>query len=680
MSSLRKYVTPRVTPAVGGLPVPATVDGLPGYNPKYLGGFYPTERYVSVRQIINGEGAVEYYADDYRDFRLPVQLLVQSPDIGVDAMARAIELSLRGHYEREAPYAYFHAWYNSENDEVAPIPSAEVYDPQIVNSWDGGALTTDGFVDRGTFTFAADAGAFAAVGLAPPGADVSDPISVRYGFLLRTGRPAAVIESGVVTALGSVVYPGAGKVFAVRHVDGATTYSIDGTTYLQTSSARAPSPTNWRGAAALYGVNSSIGEGTVTGLAGAAIRLRGLRVARNEAALSLRRPEASGGWWPYAAARLPKLVATGGTTITGSAAMRLPAASLSAYRQAGISTSALPGLRMSAGRRDAAALVMPSARASGGDKPYASAALRAQPLFLRSHSGRPIHSGGLVGMPRVRAIALGASGQGGGGNLSLPAMRGRSAYYSSAAMSLRRPQVLGFDEPGDEAFVSGAPFAHRTLSTETVLLVTMDSAGSIVSAALAYITQDVAIPSSFAATSSLSITALLNAIMNSAVVGASPVPLLEDGAETWVVNADTGASWAYENFSFNGYATFDGVTYGTKSDGLYMLSGDTDDGQPIRASLSFGKIDFSTSKLKRMESAYIGASSTGKMFLKVTLSDGTEYVYASRRDGAELAQQRFDIGRGTKATYFEFELFNSNGCDFELDTVEFVAVELSRRI
>ena len=46
----------------------------------------------------------------------------------------------------------------------------------------------------------------------------------------------------------------------------------------------------------------------------------------------------------------------------------------------------------------------------------------------------------------------------------------------------------------------------------------------------------------------------------------------------------------------------------------------------------------------------------------------------------EMAQMRFDVGRGLQANYFTFELFNKNGGDFEIDSVSFFAAEFKRRI
>ena len=42
--------------------------------------------------------------------------------------------------------------------------------------------------------------------------------------------------------------------------------------------------------------------------------------------------------------------------------------------------------------------------------------------------------------------------------------------------------------------------------------------------------------------------------------------------------------------------------------------------------------------------------------------------------------QRIDTGKGLRANWLEFELYNADGEDFELASVEFAAVPLSRRI
>lgn len=175
---------------------------------------------------------------------------------------------------------------------------------------------------------------------------------------------------------------------------------------------------------------------------------------------------------------------------------------------------------------------------------------------------------------------------------------------------------------------------------------------------------------------------ILNVLMRENVrISADELPL--DEGECWVVNWDTGAASRYEGYDFNSFATIDGQPYGLRSDGLYLLDGDDDAGEPIRASFSLGERTFGIPGLKRMEQVYAGMSSTGRMFLKVRYQNEAgpqEFIYAARRSDEYQRMQRFDVGRGIKAHFLTFEIYNNDGCDFELDTVEFIVANMSRRI
>ena len=157
------------------------------------------------------------------------------------------------------------------------------------------------------------------------------------------------------------------------------------------------------------------------------------------------------------------------------------------------------------------------------------------------------------------------------------------------------------------------------------------------------------------------------------------LPDTEIPSEVWVLNAETMGATRYEGFEFNSYAKIGNSYYGCAADGLYLLEGDTDAGDPVRAMVSFGKQDFGTTTLKRISNAYVGLRSDGKLFLKVT-AEGSDYLYAARDYDENLKVQRFDIGKGLCANYIEFELYNEDGNDFELASVEFAAVPVSRRI
>ena len=152
-----------------------------------------------------------------------------------------------------------------------------------------------------------------------------------------------------------------------------------------------------------------------------------------------------------------------------------------------------------------------------------------------------------------------------------------------------------------------------------------------------------------------------------------------DDSETWAVNAETGASSRYASYGFNSYAVICGVAYGAKASGIFALEGDDDAGEPIQAHLHFGKHSFGTQELKSVPFVYVGVGASGAVYLRV--GDGNDaYLYRVRYSDPRQATQRFDLGKGLRASYFSFELYNENGADFELDTVRFEVVPLKRRV
>lgn len=147
----------------------------------------------------------------------------------------------------------------------------------------------------------------------------------------------------------------------------------------------------------------------------------------------------------------------------------------------------------------------------------------------------------------------------------------------------------------------------------------------------------------------------------------------------WIINPNLMASTALDNYDFTGFGQHKGRYYGIRPDGLYVLEGDTDDGAQIDSFVSLGNKNFNTAKQKRVPHAYIGAATDGRMVLKVIVH-GQEYLYAVRNPSTDMAEQRVDIGRGLRSNYWNFELMNREGADFEIDTIKFMPIVLERRI
>ena len=177
-----------------------------------------------------------------------------------------------------------------------------------------------------------------------------------------------------------------------------------------------------------------------------------------------------------------------------------------------------------------------------------------------------------------------------------------------------------------------------------------------------------------AVTPQLTVQAVMTALAN-----ASNLVFDEGSPTVWALNTKNAGTTRYNNFAFNSFAKINGSYYGVKKDGIYKLTGANDAGSAIAAAVNFGKTDFGTSRLKSLTQCYVGVASTGAVVLKV-IADGQTYIYTARDSSTALGTQRVDLGRGFRANYFDLELQNSNGGAFDLASIEFTPIPLSRRI
>ena len=154
---------------------------------------------------------------------------------------------------------------------------------------------------------------------------------------------------------------------------------------------------------------------------------------------------------------------------------------------------------------------------------------------------------------------------------------------------------------------------------------------------------------------------------------------LPSDAAVWVVNLDTSASAQYEDYGFNSFFRRGDDYFGVANDGIYQLTGATDAGQPIQALAALVRSTLGAQTVKHVPSVYLGAASDGALILRVD-ADGVVRYYRARTSSTAPRQHRVDIGRGARETYWEFELLNQNGEDFEVADVTLLPVALDRRI
>jgi hypothetical protein len=141
----------------------------------------------------------------------------------------------------------------------------------------------------------------------------------------------------------------------------------------------------------------------------------------------------------------------------------------------------------------------------------------------------------------------------------------------------------------------------------------------------------------------------------------------------WIINLDTKAVSRYEGFDFN---SLDGQ-FGAMSDGIYQLSGTTNNGTAINAFIQTGRFDFGTPFKKRVQYAYLAASSSGDLQLSMTANgDTNDYTVTPE---TEVNTVKAKLGLGPYDRYWQAKVSNVDGSDFELYSTEFLEAVQSRR-
>lgn len=137
----------------------------------------------------------------------------------------------------------------------------------------------------------------------------------------------------------------------------------------------------------------------------------------------------------------------------------------------------------------------------------------------------------------------------------------------------------------------------------------------------------------------------------------------------------------YTNYPFNSFAIFNDIFLGASGTGLYVLSGANDAGTNIDAVARVGIADLGTSHGKKVEYVYVGYRATGDMLLRLNTNDSHVRDYMVKYNGETgLHVKRVKLGKGVVARYWQFEVQNINGADFDLNTLEIKPTILSRRV
>lgn len=150
-----------------------------------------------------------------------------------------------------------------------------------------------------------------------------------------------------------------------------------------------------------------------------------------------------------------------------------------------------------------------------------------------------------------------------------------------------------------------------------------------------------------------------------------------------VMNTETTAVGWYDNFSFESIVSWKGRELAVGSDGIYELTGDSDDGQAIEAFVESGFTDFGVAQTKRLDNVYFGYTSDGQLAVKTEVYESgappTTYLLEARDAGAPR-NSRAVPGKGLWGRYWRLTIVNVNGAAFEVHDATVDLAVSTRRV
>lgn len=135
----------------------------------------------------------------------------------------------------------------------------------------------------------------------------------------------------------------------------------------------------------------------------------------------------------------------------------------------------------------------------------------------------------------------------------------------------------------------------------------------------------------------------------------------------------------YTNYPFEQIVRYGTKYFGVAKTGLFELTGDLFDDQPIIAFLRTGETDDGSRMVKRPTSLYVAGRLGGDFVAAVTPSELKDYGYHYHTfDKTGARNYRVLFGKGLRARYLAYTFTNLNGEAFDLDEITPEVAELRR--
>lgn len=136
--------------------------------------------------------------------------------------------------------------------------------------------------------------------------------------------------------------------------------------------------------------------------------------------------------------------------------------------------------------------------------------------------------------------------------------------------------------------------------------------------------------------------------------------------------ADAGAVSQYANQPYTSFVVVGSRRYGTAPDGLYLVGGDDDAGEPIQSVIEGPRTDGGDDGYKRLRSASVTGQGIDGLALFTRTGQG------DWREAMALGGGRFAVSRDNAGREVQWRL-SGDGSDFEVSSVILDIETLGRR-
>lgn len=228
--------------------------------------------------------------------------------------------------------------------------------------------------------------------------------------------------------------------------------------------------------------------------------------------------------------------------------------------------------------------------------------------------------------------------------------------------------------------LSDAAEADDTLTAAAIASDTLSDTAGADDAITAVRAVTVVLSENVLATDTLTAQQIMTALLESSAVVHALMIVGDEVYDVWVMNTELGAVSSYEDFDFSGFARLGERYYGLKDDGIYELTGSTDDGDVISAQIATGLNSLGSEYHKRVPAIYVGYTADNTLVAKVVTTDAgvkrENWYELSPIEKEATTDNRLNPAVGLKSVYWQFKLAGNN---FTLDSVKLWRALTSRR-